>query len=351
MSARIDVHGIAVLLGTSPGRPKHWPAEAAEGLRSLIRRGVLADKVMHPPVAALVEQLAEAGAPSIAMKGCALAYGYYSSPPMRPRGDTDLLIHERDLDLARRLLARASWHRPTNPHGIYFQEIWRRDCGVSMVQSLDLHWRPTDRPAIQDLLRTKEFWAHAEPLPGLSPHALAPAPLQLLLHAAINQTWHERHGFFANGERYNQVRRLIWAVDCQHITARFAASDWDMLADLCAARGAGPVVRKVLAGAAEDIGLPLPDGILDRLASGSRPTALEHYLYNADLQQMWRDDFRATRGLAARLRLVRLSATATREQLLEKYPGADGWPTMLLRIRWIAAAAARVVFGRSPAKG
>lgn len=212
---------------------------------------------------------------------------------------------------------------------------------------LDLHWQPADRPVIQKVLRPEDFWAKFAPLPRLSPRAFAPDPVVMLIHAAINQYWHETRGFHVEAERVLGGRRLIWALDYHYLTRQFSADDWERLVTLGRERDAGAILAEVLAGAEADIALALPEGIIDRLrpANGRSPT--RDYIRSFDRLKDIRADLLAAENLNTRLKLLWSSAMVSRPQLVAQFPAQAHWPTALLQLRRYAGALSRVL-GLSP---
>jgi Uncharacterised nucleotidyltransferase len=89
-------------------------------------------------------ELREAGIAMLALKGPALAIQAYGDLALRPFGDLDILVHERDLPLVADILAARGYfprrYQRDQPDGGYFQssedEFEARD-GGDMV---DVHW-------------------------------------------------------------------------------------------------------------------------------------------------------------------------------------------------------------------
>jgi hypothetical protein len=330
---RAEFHGIALLLSSYAGTFANWPHPAVDELRKLARLAGLWEELHRPTIVDVIGGLADREIPTLLLKGSALAYLYHPDPAMRRRGDTDLLIREADLERARAYLKQSGWVRPESPHGLYFQEVWQIDCGAGMRHTLDLHWQPSDRPVIQKVLRSDEFWAGRRPVPRLCQQAMAPDPLHMLVHGAFNQAWHTTRGFHVEDERIIGGRRLIWAVDYHHLIKEFAPGDWEALVDFCAERDAGAVVHAALAGAQQDIGLDLPADVLDRLLPASGRSATLEYIRSFDLLQDFQADLRAAGNFALRWRLIWALAFAPRGHLVAKYPKAAHWPTSLLQLR------------------
>lgn len=345
---RVEFHGIALLLSDYSPAPQDWPAPVVEAVWGLGRRAALEEQLRHAAIVSLIEALGSQGIPSIVMKGAALAYLFYDNPAKRPRGDTDLLVQDRHIPQVHDLLERLGWCRIPKLPGLIQHEGWEIDCGAGMRHTLDLHRQVSDRPALQRILRDEEYWTNAVPLDRLSPHACAPDPLRMLVHGAVNQAWHEARGFHVDGQRVIGGRRLIWSLDYHYLTARFTNADWEALVDFSTETGSGAIIHSALAGAQADVGLALPGGLLDRLVrEGDRSAALA-YIREDDAIRDGLADLRASKGIAARLRLLKELALPPRGALVAKYPDADHWPTFALQVRRIASAAFRLATGRSP---
>lgn len=286
----------------------------------------------------LIAALASAGVPTLLMKGTALAYLYHDDPAVRRRGDTDLLIRPRDLERTRELLTARGCERREDPHGLFFQETWEIDCGAGLIHSLDLHWEPADRPILQQVLRSDEFWAASIPVPRLCREARAPDPVLMLAHGAINQAWHVARGFFVDGERIVGGRRLIWSVDYARLAAGFTPDDWSRLVQFCHDRQISSVVLSALAGAVADIGFMPPPVPLTQLAQDTRPSPAARYIAAPDRLSDLLADIRNADTWSVRARFITSMIFAPRSHLESKYPHLANWPTLALQFRRYAGA-------------
>lgn len=338
---RVAFHGIAVLLGEAPAILAGWPEEVIARVHDEMRLAALWEEIHRTHLVQLLEQLAQAGITAIVMKGTALAYLLYRDPAARRRGDTDLLVRPGDLAAARRVLARAGCRRGDDPHGLNFQETWLIDCGAGMVHTIDLHWQPLDSPVLQKLLPPEQVWDRRIAVPCLSPHVSAPHPVLMVMHGAINQAWHEAHGFNVGDGRVVGGKRLIWAVDYLRLTQSFTTADWQKLADFCEAGEASAIVCAALDSARRDLGLSVPVAILERLRQHSGCSGALDYIRRVGTPQAFLQDFAAAQSLSMRLTLLSSLAFAPRSHLLQKYPHLSRWPSVLLQLRRYADGIAR----------
>lgn len=330
---RASFHGIAVLLGRAEAMLSDWPVPAADGLRHEMRLAALWEELHRKQLTRILARLAEAGIETVLLKGTALAYLFYEDPAMRRRGDTDLLIHPRDLAAARRVLTDAGSERREDPHGLFFQETWMVDCGAGMMHPIDLHWEPSDRPVLQNILQAEHYWRQRVPLPRLSPDAFAPSSAMMVVHGAVNQAWHIARGYAVEETRIKGGRRLIWAVDYLKLTRAFDDAAWRELAGFCETTDAAGIVHSALAGARDDIGLDVPPDIMLRLERAAHNSPSLAYITGSGVLRDFWCDLRASRSWKMRWRLVSAMLLAPRSHLVAKYPDCAHWPTGLLQIR------------------
>ncbi len=342
---RASFHGIAALLCQAPQPLAGWPDAAAAPLREEMRLAALWEELHRSRIVDIIAQLAKAGVETLVMKGTALAYLHYPEPSARRRGDTDLLIHARDLAVTRKVLADAGCVARQHPLGLYFQESWLFDGGLGMQHVIDLHWEPVDHSVLQRVVNSGRYWENRVPLPRLSPHTSAPEGLVMLVHGALNQAWHAQRGFLVEGERLFGERRLIWSVDYARIIRDFGPADWDRLLTYCAERDAAAVVHAALDGAQRDLGIALPDGVLSRLAADGVGSRTVSYLANQSVIVDFMLNVQAAPTMAGRWRMLTSMAFPSRAHLQSKYPQFANWPVILLHMRRHFEALVRIARG------
>ena len=341
--ARIEYHGIAFLLNSHAQRLRGWPTDLLSRVREEARLIALWETTHLKAVSEVIETLDEAGVETVLMKGTALAYSLHEEPAARRRGDTDLLIHPEDLTQTRKILQSLGWYRKEDPHGLYSQEGWLHDAAGFFVHAIDLHWEPSDRPVLQEMLPLKAFYADRRPVPRLHKAARRPDPGLMILHATINQKWHALHGYDSESGRLTSPRRLIWSVDLDLLCQSMEQSDWAWLEAHCAAHGVGSLVAEALEGMQQDLGNQIPVNSLAALRANLFDKTLSDYFANPDsLTQFW-IDLKMANSLKKKSNLIKTRAFPPREHLLEKYPSASRWPTALLQARLLIETAGRAV--------
>lgn len=201
------LHGVAPLVYAAARVPRlrgeAIRAAALEALRAKDVRGVL-------------DSLASANVPALVLKGTALAYDLYTSPDLRPRGDTDLLIAARDLDAARAVFVQLGFEEQPltgDEHGMR-QTVFTRADASGVVQMYDVHWAIANTPLFASALAFDDLLASARPLSFLGPNALGLSDVDALLLACIHRVAH-----------HHDSDRIIWLADIALLRDRMSRDE------------------------------------------------------------------------------------------------------------------------------
>ncbi|MHA7820228.1 MAG: nucleotidyltransferase family protein [Erythrobacter sp.] len=344
MWERVDVHGIAGLLHHDAHLLVDWPEHLRERIAEEARLVGLWETTHRAALSKLLKELARGGVETVLMKGTAIAYSLHQDPAVRRRGDSDLLVRPSDLGKVRATLKKGGWFRNEDPHGLVNQEGWLAEVAGHFLHKLDLHWEPSERPALQEVLPREDFFARSRPLPRLSPDARAADPAMIVIHETINQKWHLVHGYATDKGEVRGARRLIWSVDFALLADTLdKEKGWERLVELCGARGVGPLVAEALRGASQDLGTSLPRASIEALERQvPNNDIVASIATNDSLGEFW-IDLRTATSWRQRLRLIGNRGLPPRAHLLAKYPKSAGWPTALLQGRLLVETAGRVI--------
>lgn len=265
--ARCEAHGI---LGLMHARSSASPAGFPEEVRSELARkslGVAARELADiVELSGALETLARADVPALIFKGVALAYSIYEAPHLRPRIDTDILVHARHAARARRALEEIG----------YAKDEWLAgDATTSQIplvkrdrrggyHSIDLHWAVSCRKAVAKRLTPELLFRGAVPLPALGPHALVPRPAVSLAIACLHPTLH-----------HPDELKLIWLNDAHLLASAFSKEDWADFASLALATQTSSLLAGSLAAAKAHFGTSLPTGLLETLLATKCPAEVE----------------------------------------------------------------------------
>ncbi|HSY50173.1 MAG TPA: nucleotidyltransferase family protein [Thermoanaerobaculia bacterium] len=214
----IEEHGVGPLV-YSRLSGNSWPIHAA--LRDVAIRAAAAEVLRLEDLRAMLAAFDGRGIRVVIIKGTGLAYDLYGSPELRPRGDTDLLIAEKDGDAVRRLMLDLGYEsRLTSGDTLAVrQQSFSRAGHV-----YDVHWDVANSPVVRDALPFAELIGRAIAVPRIAPAALAPSHVDALLLACIHRVAH-----------HHDNERLIWLYDIhllrEAMTADEHARFWHLAAE------------------------------------------------------------------------------------------------------------------------
>jgi hypothetical protein len=242
---------------TVPGIPKRVLRRLERGYVATAARNALLFRALRE----ILEALAAAGVPAIALKGAMLADTVYRERALRPMSDIDLLIHEQDLDLAERRLrgiGYESMHDAETKAELrrrHHHWVFRRPT-LSGIP-LEPHWllHPPDSPFRVD---TAALWQRAVPTRIAGVDALGLSAEDLLLHLCTHGARHRFNG------------GLLFLVDIAAAITHYGDRiDWARLEARAAEWGAGPHVSVALRLASELLGAGVPARTLEKLRPSS----------------------------------------------------------------------------------
>jgi hypothetical protein len=194
----------------------------APRLRGMQRKTWMYNHVLLDRAGEIVRVLDAAAIPSIILKGCAIALGYYGDVGLRPMGDIDVLVRPAHVSAAvDRLLARG-WSDETErrPGGKVFRHAHAYYLTSDSEIGCDLHWTIGEHMLVgPDQDPTPSFWTDARSLELVGVTTLAPSPTDQLLHLILH------------GAQPRSPSRLQWIADAVTIL-RTAEIDWAKLEDL-----------------------------------------------------------------------------------------------------------------------
>jgi hypothetical protein len=246
-----ELQGIAPLLNANLGRlfPGQIPSPHAEQLRQACRGIARLNLSLVAELRRLLQRFEERHIPAIPFKGPVLAASAYGNLTLRRFGDLDILVHERDGDAARRLLAELGYVLNYHSPG---QEYHFLDKGRQIT--VDLHQRIASSyfPAAADfdviLARSCPVNLGGATVRGMAPEDTA---FGLCVHLAKDYcTWKDR---------------LSQLCDLAELMAAEPTLPWDRVLDHARAVGGERIVLLALWLTRELLGSSLPDAVGSRL--------------------------------------------------------------------------------------
>ena len=208
--AAIDQHGLGPLAYARLAEGGDvWPVTGT--LREIAIRASAVETWRLADLRTLLDAFAARGIDVLILKGTALAYDVYESPELRPRGDTDLLIAERDCEPVRRLMRELGYETQLTSGDtlVVRQQSFRRNGIV-----YDIHWDVTNSPVVRDAMPFDELFARAISVPRISPHARGLSHPDALLLACLHRVAH-----------HHDNERLIWLYDVHLLRERMGLEE------------------------------------------------------------------------------------------------------------------------------
>ncbi|MBI4421386.1 MAG: nucleotidyltransferase family protein [Gemmatimonadetes bacterium] len=289
--------------------PPGWPRALREEIAREARAAVATELLRRREIITVLDALAAPGIQAILLKGTPLAYSVYPQPHFRPRSDTDLLIRQDHVPLARAAMTELGYAATTYCDGelLFRQFEYARRDQFGLAHAFDFHWQISMHAAFADLLTYDELAAEAVPVPSLGPHARAPGMAHALLLACVHAAMHHQN-----------LERLIWVYDVHLLCARLDQAERCRFADLARDKRVAAICAYQLRLAQSRFGTAA-GATLARLGAAG-PEASAVYLRR---DRRWHDELVSNlRGLGRwsdRLRLLREVAFPNPDYMLEAY--------------------------------
>lgn len=275
-------HGLEPLLSM---HLKSFDSSNGAGSSILIRPQPIADLtaielIRTRELNRVIDGLAECGVEVLVLKGAALAHSLYSSPSMRPRADTDLLIPEDCRETVDHTLAGLGYEKPNATSGmlVTYQRGYVHCDRLGIEHVLDIHWRISNSQQFSRVLDYQTLERRSMPIPALGEHAKTLAPPDALLLACMHRIHHLHRPVHIDGLSMRGIDRLIWIYDI-HLLLE-AMTDDELLAFARTSRQTRmlAVSRDGVMNAISHFGTRVPEGLLDALRSSSTTDDSERYL-------------------------------------------------------------------------
>jgi hypothetical protein len=283
---------------TTAGLESAWPEELRLRLRRASARRALESELLDAELRRVLQGLQAGGTRAVVIKGAALAYTHYRLPHLRPRGDSDLVIAERDREAAFAALSDLGYGPSDAVAGalITQQAQWTRSVGAGVRHAVDVHWRVFNPHLFGNLLAPGELLQRSVAVPALGPAGRVPHPVDALLLACAHQAAH--HAGEAD---------LIWDFDVHLLVNALSQAEAAEAAARIRAANLRAVTAAAVARAAGQFGTRVPSAlaaVFDEAASHREPTAA--FLQPGRRQiDLLASDLTAVSGWRARARLLR----------------------------------------------
>jgi len=243
----------------APLREELKRATAGAAAQELIRRGALEE---------LLADLARENITPLLLKGTPLAYTLYPTPPLRSRGDTDLLIQKENLHAADEVFARLGYERAIGVTGelVSSQRSYYKDDDYGVAHNFDLHWRISNAYVFGETFGFDELRSSSIAIPALGAHARGLGAEHALLLACMHRLSHRQAPYYVDGVAYYDGDRLIWLYDIHLLARAMTASQWERVIDVATEKGLQEICLDGLQAAANSLGSGVPADVIQRLS-------------------------------------------------------------------------------------
>ena len=233
--------------------------------------------------------------PVVVLKGLWLSLKIYGQPNMRPGGDIDILLHQKDVTAALNVLDYemdyGRWWRPILDDTYYARHhLHQQRCNDGRAVWFELHWR-LDHPYTTLTVDYDAMVARSRPSQLLGEPVRELAPPDLLLSLVVHLAKHAVYLTSTIARR--DLPRLILAdgmlmyfVDVAEVLRLHAKEmDWNYVVEQTHSTGASSVMGAVLQVCSRNLDAPVPGHVLQALPvmAPDRPTGwlmhgMAHYL-------------------------------------------------------------------------
>lgn len=263
----VDTHAVAPIVYTPLAQTGRVPADSLAQLRAAVDENALRSIVLTSTLRELVALLGEERIPVIPIKGPLLARAAYGDLASRRFADLDLVVHRRDLDRARAILAQRGFEPAIALARDAESALIGADYHIALVHhehgiAVELHWALI-RPGLAGLRDESWPWTHACDTTALG------SPMRTL---TVDATFVY---LCVHGSKH-LWSQLGWLCDVAALARNERALSWPAVRALAASLGATRMVALGCALASELLGAVQCDafGVIDahvrRLASDVR---------------------------------------------------------------------------------
>ena len=295
-------HGVSSLLAYQLRRTNRWhrwPVEITARLHQTARVDVALEVVRRVELERVVLAMSAAGVRPLLMKGAALAYLHYPEPSLRPRYDTDLLVHPDDRDAVADTLRALGYRRATQTSGdlVMPQATFEMRDRLGTCHTCDVHWKIANPQPFANLLPIDTLRTRAVAVPALGTWARALGDRDALLLACIHRVAH-----------HADSARLLWLYDIHLIASGLDRQAFARFTELAAEAAMTAICARGLGLARERFHTAIPEETMAALAARGSPEPSEMFL---------RPDRRKIDVLVSDLRLV--GSWSARRALLRQH--------------------------------
>lgn len=318
-----SMHGVRSLFyHLLKGTPewKDWPDDLRREFAHDAQVQAAAELIHKQELLPALEALSQAHVQPLLMKGTPLAYTLYPVASVRSRGDTDILVRERDRDTVAQVLKRLGYEHQQVAGGelASYQLSYTKQDRLGVWHSLDVHWKISNSQVFAQALGYEEADAEAVPVSALGEHARTLCPAHALLLALMHRVTHMHVPYYVGERVYYEGNRLVWLYDIHLLAGALTQAEWNYFAELARKKLLRAVCLDGLKATHKALRTKFPRDVIERLAAPGERELSAEYLKRGRWRQLI-TEFRALPDWKQRLQLFREHSLPPAEYMLVKY--------------------------------
>ncbi|MEW6718386.1 MAG: nucleotidyltransferase family protein [Chloroflexota bacterium] len=289
---------------------RHLPADVKDQFAKDYYNTLASNLIIYNELGRILNALQEADIPVIVLKGAALAATLYEDIGLRPMGDLDLLVPLGNLEQAEGIVERSGYRlegslqglSPGLRHLVHYEANYDKE-GHTPIH-LELHWNLIGGKGSRYQPRIEWFWEQTSELITENRQLSASGDQWLTLKPTAHLLYLAAH---LKHKHAGHEERLIWYYDIHQMVKRWGKRlNWDLLASRAAEFGWASYVHEALRGAAERLGTPVSESILETFRDKTPSNGQEQAKIPASSTNRFGDTLQelATLNWPARLRLI-----------------------------------------------
>jgi hypothetical protein len=324
-------HGVLPLLDAKFQSGKDfaaWPQKILVACHEATLARIAYELAHGAEIERVLAALSNAAVTPLLLKGTGLAYSIYSSPMLRPRSDSDLLVPPELRETASRTLEKLGYDRIGGPAGKFvgyqLQLLYRDARGF--VHNIDLHWRISNEQSFAWLFSFADLAAAAVPVRALDPRALRLGNIHALILCLLHRAGNNRF------EAPDFGNRLIWLYDIHLLVAAMTDAELDDFRATIEIKRIGAIALDGLRRCAEQFPSHRLVALVDALARSPHAQSGSAVLSAGRLHYEW-VELRALPDAASRVAYLAERAFPSREYMRERYPNSGNQSISILYAR------------------
>jgi Uncharacterised nucleotidyltransferase len=298
-----------------------WPLRLRERLENEAATASALDLIGEQELRRVLIRLDEYGIQPLLLKGVPLAYTLYRSPTLRPRGDSDLLVRDSDLQSAGRIFTELGYDGPDAQTDklTSYECLYRRKDSFGVDHYLDIHWKINNAELFAKTFTFDELIADAIEIPALASCARGLGCTHALLLACMHRFGHAHAPFYVSGNPVYAGDHLRWVYDIHLLCSALSTDRWSEFTTLARTKSIAAFCVDSLNAAKQAFNTQVPAEAMDALQTTAPDEATNAQRLRASRLAWFFANLRALPDLRQRIALIKQVALPPSAYMMKKY--------------------------------